>query len=184
MCVCVCLTRSSCSRFPGEGKGYPPQYSGLENAMDYTVGKSQRVRHNWLGFPDSSDGKESTCSAGDPSSIPVSGRSPGERIGYPLQYSWASLVAHLVKNLPECRRPGFDPWVGEDSLEKGKATHSSILAWSAQPMGSQRAGHTWVTFTFTLLVNRVQLRFNSCMNTNNLSIYSNCFMFLSYFLLD
>ena len=42
-------------------------------------------------FPDSSVGKESTCNAGDPISIPGSGRSTGEEIGYPLQYSWASL---------------------------------------------------------------------------------------------
>ena len=47
---------------------------------------------------DSSVGKESTCNAGDPSSIPELGRSNGEGIGYPLQYSWASLVAQLVKN--------------------------------------------------------------------------------------
>ena len=52
------------------------------------------------GFPDSSVGKESTCNVGDPGSIPGSGRSPGEGISYPLQYSWASLVAQLVKNLP------------------------------------------------------------------------------------
>jgi len=51
-----------------------------------------------LGFPDSSVGKESTCKAGDPSSIPGSGRSAGEGVGYPLQYSWDSLVAQLVKN--------------------------------------------------------------------------------------
>ena len=50
-------------------------------------------------FPDSSVGKESTCNSGDPSSIPEWGRSAGEEIGYPLQYSWASLVAQLVKNL-------------------------------------------------------------------------------------
>ena len=48
----------------------------------------------------SSAGKESTCNAGDPSLIPGSGRSTGEGIGYPLQYSWASLIAQLVKNLP------------------------------------------------------------------------------------
>ena len=48
-------------------------------------------------------GKESACNAGDPGSIPRSGRSPGEGIGYPLQYSWASLVAQLVKNLPVMR---------------------------------------------------------------------------------
>ena len=52
------------------------------------------------GFPNSSVGKESACSAGDLSSIPGSGRSPGKGIGYPLQYSWAFLVAQLVKNLP------------------------------------------------------------------------------------
>ena len=52
------------------------------------------------GFPDSSVGKESGCNAGDPSSIPGSGRSPGEGIGYPLHFSWAFLVAQLVKNPP------------------------------------------------------------------------------------
>ena len=52
------------------------------------------------GFPDSSIGKESAYNAGDPSSIPGSGRSAGEGIGYPLEYSWASLVAQLVKNPP------------------------------------------------------------------------------------
>ena len=51
-----------------------------------------------MGFLDSSVGKESTCNAGDP--CIGSGRSSGEGIGYPLQYSWASLVAQLVKNLP------------------------------------------------------------------------------------
>ena len=45
--------------------------------------------------------------------IPGLGRSTGEGIGYPLQYSWASLVAQLVKNLLQCGRPGFDPWVGK-----------------------------------------------------------------------
>ena len=59
------------------------------------------------GFPDSSVGKEPTCNAGDPGSIPGSGRSPGEGIGYPLQYSWASLVAQLVKNLPAM----WETWV-------------------------------------------------------------------------
>ena len=52
------------------------------------------------GFPDSSVGKESTCIAGDPGSIRGSEISPGEGISYPLQYSWASLVGQLVKNLP------------------------------------------------------------------------------------
>ena len=57
----------------------------------------------FLGFPDSSVGKESTCNAGDPSLISGSGRFAGEGMGYPLQYSWASLVAQLVNNLPVTR---------------------------------------------------------------------------------
>ena len=61
------------------------------------------------GFPDSSVGKESACNAGDPGSIPGSGRSAGEGIGYSLQYSWASLVAQLVKNPPAMR----ETWVGK-----------------------------------------------------------------------
>ena len=59
------------------------------------------------GFPGSSAGKESACNAGDPGSIPGLRKSPGEGIGYPLQYSWASLVAQLVKNLPAMR----ETWV-------------------------------------------------------------------------
>ena len=55
---------------------------------------------HFIGFPDSSVDKESACNAGDPSLIPGSGRCTGEGIGYPLQYSWASLVAQMVKNLP------------------------------------------------------------------------------------
>ena len=66
-----------------------------------------------MGFHHSSVGKESTCNAGDPGLIPGSERSAGEGIGYPLQYSWASLVAQLVKNLPAMWGPGFDPWVGK-----------------------------------------------------------------------
>ena len=99
------------------------------------------------GFPDSSVGKQSAGDAmqelsvrflgrEDPlekgeaphSTILGSGRSTGEGTGSPLQYSWASLVAHLVKNLPAMR----ETWVlspgWEDPLEKGKATPSSILA--------------------------------------------------------
>ena len=59
--------------------------------------------HFNLGFPDGSGGKESACNAGDPGSIPRSGRYPEEGIGYSLQYSWASLVAQLVKNSPAMR---------------------------------------------------------------------------------
>ena len=61
--------------------------------------------------------------------IPRSGRSTGEAIGYPLQYSWASLVAQLVKNPPAMRETWVRSLGWEDPLEKGTATHSSILAW-------------------------------------------------------
>ena len=81
------------------------------------------------GFPGSSTGKESACSAGDPGSIPGSGRSPGEGIGYPLQYSWALLVAQMVKNLPAMRETWVQFLGQEVPLEKAMATHSSILAW-------------------------------------------------------
>ena len=74
-------------------------------------------------------GKEFACKAGDPGSIPGLGRSPGEGIGYPLQYSWASLVAQMVRSPPAM----WETWVQslgwEHPLEKETATHSSILAW-------------------------------------------------------
>ena len=82
-----------------------------------------------MSFPGSSAGEESTCNAGDPCSIPGLGRSAGEGIGYPLQYSWAYLVAQLVKNLPAVRETWVLSLCWEDHLEKGTATHSSILAW-------------------------------------------------------
>ena len=104
-----------------------------------------------MGFPSSSAGKESTCNAGDPGLIPGLWRSPEERIGYPLQYSWASLVAQMVKNLPTM----WETWVWslgqEDPLEEGMATYISILAWRIpmdrgySPWGSQRVRHDWVT---------------------------------------
>ena len=74
------------------------------------------------GFPGGSPGKESACSSGYPDSIPGSGRSAGEGIGYPLQDSWASPVVQLVNHLPAV----WETWVrslgGEDPLEKRKAT--------------------------------------------------------------
>ena len=73
--------------------------------------------------------RESTCNAGVPGSIPGLGRSTGEGIGYPLQNSWASLVAQLVKSPPAMRETWVRSLGWEDPLEKGKATHSSILAW-------------------------------------------------------
>ena len=81
------------------------------------------------GFLDSSVGKESACNAGDPGLIPRPGRSTGEEIGCPLQYSWASLVAQRVKSPPAMLKTWVQTQGWEDPLEKGKAIHSSILAW-------------------------------------------------------
>ena len=53
-----------------------------------------------FNFPDGSVDKESACNAGDPSPVSGLGRSTGEGIGYPLQYSWAFLMAQMVKRLP------------------------------------------------------------------------------------
>ena len=118
---------------------------------------SQRIGHDWateLNWTGSSADKESACSAEDPGLIPGSGRSPGEWIGYPLQYSWASLVTQTVKNPPAVR----DTWVWslgrEALLEEGIATTPVFLPgepqWTEelsglQSMGSQRVGHNWAT---------------------------------------
>ena len=82
---------------PTVSKGNSTQYS----VITYKGKVSEK------GFPDSSVGKESACNAGHPGSILGSGRSTGEGIGYPLQHSWASLVALLVKDLPAMG----DTWV-------------------------------------------------------------------------
>ena len=80
-------------------------------------------------FSVSSAGKESTCNAGDSDFIPGSGRPPGEGIGYPLQYSWASLVAQMIKNPPTMWETMVQYLGWNDPLEKGTTTHSSVLAW-------------------------------------------------------
>ena len=80
-------------------------------------------------FPGGSAGKESACNAGYPGLIPGSGRSPGEVIGYPLQYSWASLVSQMIKNPPAMQETWVRSLGWEDPLEVGMATHSSILSW-------------------------------------------------------
>ena len=81
-----------------------------------------------LSFPHSSIGKESTCNAGDPSSIPGLGRSPWRRDRLPTPV-FLGFPCQLVKNLPAM----LETWVlslgWEDTQEKGMATHSSILAW-------------------------------------------------------
>ena len=112
------------------------------------------VRKLKRGFPGHSAGKESACNAGDPILIPGSGRSPGEGIGHPLQYSWASLVVPLVENPPAM----WETWVRslgwEDPLEKGTATHSSILAWripwTIQSMELQRVSHDCLSLSLSV----------------------------------
>ena len=95
----------------GKGKATTPVFwSGEFNGLYSPWGLKELDMTERLSlscFPDSSVGKESTCNAGDPSSIPRSGRSAGEGIGHPLQYSWASLMALLVKNLPTM----WETWV-------------------------------------------------------------------------
>ena len=106
------------------------QFLGWEDPLEkgYTTHSSILGLPLQLSFPDSSVGKESSCNTRDPGFIPRLGRSTREGTGYPLQYSWASLVAQLIKNLPAV----WEPWVRslgwEDPLEKGKATPSSVLA--------------------------------------------------------
>ena len=80
---------------------------------------STRFHHaTQKGFPDNSVGKESAGNAGDPGSIPGSGRFAREGIGYPLQCSWASLVAQLVKNLPAMQETwGSIPGLGRSPGE-------------------------------------------------------------------
>ena len=115
----------------GAGRGLSGQMTSLALPRWYLMGwfEIPFLQLNIsLGFHDSSVGKESACNAGNPGLIPGSGRSTGEGIGYPLQYSWVSLVTKVVKN-PSAM---WETWVRssgwEDPLEKGKATHSSILA--------------------------------------------------------
>ena len=91
-------------------------------------------------FPGSSADKESACNAGVPNFIPGSARSPGEGTGYSLQNLLASLVAQKVKNPPAKQETWVWSLGWEDPLEKGMATHSSILAWRiSMDRGSWRA---------------------------------------------
>ena len=104
-------------------------YSVLKHLLKKKKTFIEFILYASWGFPNSSFGKESACNSGDPGSIPESGRSAGEGIGYPLQYSWASSPAQLVKNLCAMWENWVRPLGWEGPLEKGKATHSSTLAW-------------------------------------------------------
>ena len=115
------------------------------------------VQYKDKSSPGSSAGKESACNAEDPGEIPGSGSSPGEGLGCPLQYSWASwasLVAQMIRNLPAMKETWVPSLGWEAPLEEGMATHSSILVWripwteeagGLQSTGSQKAGHDWAT---------------------------------------
>ena len=123
-------------------------FSGVKNADIFHLLGFNSIKD----LAHSSAGKESACNTGDPSSVPGLGWSAGEGIGYPLQYSWASLVAQLVKNLPAMQETWVWSLGGEDPLEKEMATHSSTLAWKTpgmekpgglQSMELQRVGHRY-----------------------------------------
>ena len=96
------------------------------------------------GFPGSSAGKGSVCNAGDPSSIPGSGRSLAKGIGYPLQYSWASLVVQLVKNLPTMQETWVRSLGWEDPLRRAWQPAPVYLPaespWTEEPVGNNPRG--------------------------------------------
>ena len=94
-----------------------------------------------MDFPDSSVGKESAYNAENPGSIPGSGSSPGEGVGYPFQYSWAYLVAQMVKNLPAMLKTWVRSLSWEDASRESMSTLSSILAWR----NSIDRGSWWAT---------------------------------------
>ena len=111
----------------------------------YPVGSVQ-------GFAGSSAAEESAYNSGDPNLIPGSGRSAGEGIGYPFQYSWVSLVAQLVKNLPSLWETWVRSLIWEDPLETEMATHSSILTWripwTVYPWGRKESDTTeWLSLS-------------------------------------
>ena len=107
------------------------------------------LRSSKRGFPGSSTGTESACNAEDPSSIAESGRSPEGEIGYPLQYSWASMMAQMVKRLPTNGRSRFDPWVRKIPWRRKWQPIAVLLPGESQgqqsgglpSMGSHRVGH-------------------------------------------
>ena len=107
---------------------YSQRYSG-QWKLSWTQFSQEILLQTMVDFPGSSADKESACNAGDPNSIPGSGRSPGEGKGYSLQNLLASLVAQMVKWLPAMRETRVRFLGQEDPLEKEMAIHSSILAW-------------------------------------------------------
>ena len=125
----------------------------LSKAIEWFTFKDRNQLIKDYPFPGSSASKESACNAGDPSLIPGLGRSTGEGIGYPLQYSWASLVAQTTRIHLQCRRPGLGRSPGE-----GNCLPTPIF-WPGEFQGQRSmAGYspgrckeldTTFTFTFT-----------------------------------
>ena len=109
-----------------------------------------------FGFPHSSVGKESVCNAGDPSSIPGSGRSAGEQIGCLLQYSQASLVAHLVMNLPAMWKTWVWSLGWEDHLEKEDG-YPLLYSGLENSMDCSPWGHKELDMTERLLLHFTSL---------------------------
>ena len=108
---------------------------GITDSMDTNLSKLQEMvkdRESWhaaVHGVTKSWIKNPLANAGDMGSVPGWGSSPGEGKGYPLQYSWDSLVAQLEKNQPAVPENWVRSLGWEDPPEKGKATHSSVLAW-------------------------------------------------------
>ena len=109
-----------------KGEGTEMSQGRVGNNISDVIGRFQLES---VDFPHSSVGKESACNVGDPSSIPGSRRPAREGNSYTLQYSWTSLEAQLVKNPLTMQETWVRSLGWEDPLEKGKASHSSILAW-------------------------------------------------------
>ena len=127
------------------------------------------------GFPDSSVGKESACNTGDSGSIPGLGRSTGEEIGYPLQYSWASHVAQLVKNLPAV----WETWVqslGWEDLWRRAWQPTPVFLpgespWTKEDRGAWQATVHGVTKSQTWLSNIVSVVYTHQSQPPNLSAH-------------
>ena len=135
------------------------------------------------GFPNSWVSKESACNAGHPGFIPGSGRSNEEGLGYPLQYSWASLVAQLVKrsacNVGDL---GLSPWLRRSPWRRERL--ATPVFWPGEFHGlyysprGRRVGHDWVTFTFTnghgiipKVTKRVYIRDTNSIQNNKVSLW-------------
>ena len=127
------------------------------------------------GFSGSSTGKESASNAGDPSSVPGLGRSPGEGMGYPLHILELPWWLRWWRILLQCGRPGFDPWVGK--IPWRRAWQPTVVSlpgespWTEEPgglqsMGSKRIEHDWVTKHSTAALLQISVLYQTSANTD------------------